>query len=91
MKTFLLSDVHISSSMKQLFHKDELSKEENKLGTKIVLWFIDKEIEKQAQNLVQKRIENANKSKVSSTLSAAAEAKLRYLAGACVKKNYKTN
>lgn len=34
----------------------------------------------------KKRIENANKSKVSSTLSAAAEAKLRYLAGACVKK-----
>lgn len=86
MKTFLLSDVHISSSVKQLFQKDELSKEENKLGTKIVLWFIDKEIEKQAQNMVQKRIENANKSKVSSTLSAAAEAKLRYLAGACVKK-----
>lgn len=56
MKTFLLSDVHISSSVKQLFQKDELSKEENKLGTKIVLWFIDKEIEKQAQSLVQKNL-----------------------------------
>lgn len=33
-----------------------------------------------------KNIENANKSEVSSTLSVAAEAKLRYLAGAFQKK-----
>lgn len=85
MNTFLLSDVHISS-VKQLFQKDELSEEEHKLCTKIVLWLMDKEIEKQAQNLVQKHTENANKSEVSATLSAAAEAKLRYLAGACVQK-----
>lgn len=78
MNTFLLSDVHISF-VKQLFQKDELSKEENKLSTKIVLWLTDKEIENQAQN-------HATKSEVSSTLSAAAEAKLRYLAGACVQK-----
>ncbi|XP_062616249.1 uncharacterized protein LOC134277961 [Saccostrea cucullata] len=85
MNTFLLSDKH-SSSVKTMFQRNELTKDEFKLSTKIVLWFMDKEIEKKAEDIIQDHIKKTEKSDNSSELSDAALAKLRYLAGACVQK-----
>lgn len=82
---FLLGENHLSSA-KKLFKTSELTKEENKLSTKLVFWLIDKEISKKAQAVVEKQTIKAEDMIVPTELSSAAKGKLRYLAGACLQK-----
>jgi hypothetical protein len=81
--TFLVSDEHILLA-KELFEVETLTKEQNKLSSKLVFWLMDKVIKTKADEIVKAQTEKLKEKDV--TYSAAGKAKVRYLAGACVHK-----
>ena len=79
----MTSDEHLNACRELL--KKTLSKFENKLSTKLVMWLMDQEIAQKAKQIFtnqETEIENFEPR----VHSSAGKAKIRYIAGACVAK-----
>ncbi|MES9882103.1 MAG: hypothetical protein ABW185_14610 [Sedimenticola sp.] len=86
LNNFLVSDTHIDACRK-LFDVGVLSKQQNKLSTKLSFWLLDKHIEKKSEEVLVRQEENLKSHDILPMQhSAASKSKLRYLAGACVYK-----
>ena len=83
---YLLSDDHLNMC-KAYFGVISLTKEQNKFGTKLMLFMLDKEIEKKAES-VKKDIKTTLKTNtvINEDVTPVAKAKVRYIAGAVVHK-----
>ncbi|OWF43042.1 hypothetical protein KP79_PYT04964 [Mizuhopecten yessoensis] len=85
LNNFLVSDNHITS-IKTLFSVDTITKENNKLSSKLAFWLMDKLIENEAKKVQQTQEEELHQETPPPQLSQAAKGKIRYIAGACVNK-----
>jgi hypothetical protein len=65
-----------------LFQTNEISKQNNKLSTKLMLWLLDNHIDKKTMEIVDIQTEKAETKNMENY--SAGKAKIRYLAGACV-------
>ena len=75
-----------------LFQTNEISKQNYKLSTKLMLWLLDKHIDRKAIEIVDIQTEKAETQNMENyTYSSAGKAKIRYVAGACVCKISKKN
>jgi hypothetical protein len=81
---FLIGNDHLQS-IKTLFRTSEISKLQNKFSSKLAFWIMDKIIEDKTKHLISEQSSSASSSTVSET-SDVGSAKLRYIAGACVRK-----
>ncbi|MES9883008.1 MAG: hypothetical protein ABW185_19240 [Sedimenticola sp.] len=86
LNTFLLSDSHMSM-LRDLFESDTISKAQNKYATKLVFRLDSQLVERQAAAIASSQRVTANACHTSEqqcTLTDAAKAKIRYVAGACL-------
>lgn len=85
---FLIGDLHLNAC-RMLFQTNEISKQNNKLSTKLMLWLLDNHIDKKTMEIVDIQTEKAETKNMENY--SAGKAKIRYLAGACVCKISKKN
>ncbi|MES9881788.1 MAG: hypothetical protein ABW185_13000 [Sedimenticola sp.] len=85
LNTFIISDLHMAS-ISSLFQVTTLTKNQNKLSSKLVFWLMDKEVNKKAKDITDKQSEGVGVGSTDADLSSASKGKIRYLAGACVQK-----
>ncbi|KAJ8318222.1 hypothetical protein KUTeg_003313, partial [Tegillarca granosa] len=82
-----LSSVEYNNACKKLFQVHGLSKQQNKLCTKLMFWLMDKQIDMKAQQIVAAQKEALDtKDTPDIQHSSAGQAKIRYIAGVCINK-----
>jgi hypothetical protein len=78
---FLIGDL-LLNVCRMLFQTNDISKQNNKLSTKLMLWLLDNHIDKKTMEIVDIQTEKAETKNMENY--SAGKAKIRYLAGACV-------
>ena len=86
LNNFILSDSHINQICR-LFQCSKITKDQNKLSTRLVFWIMDSEIKRKTDQIKDSQFESyVETSQYSTELTSVGKGKLRYVAGCCIHK-----